>query len=264
MRRRITTIVFDLDDTLVMEMESEERAFMTACAIAAERYAVDPHDLFRAVRRRAKELWHASPWYPYCQRIGFASWEGLWSTFSGSSPEMRELRAWAPTYHREAWRRALEDVGVADLDLAECLSETYKVDRRSRHVVFEDAIPALEDLRKDFRLGLLTNGAEDVQQTKLDGSGLAGYFDAILITGAIGIGKPYPEPFRAILGRLKSGESESAMVGDSLSSDIAGARRIGMFAVRIRRRDSGDEDDRADVEPDATIRTLAELRKVLP
>jgi len=265
MVRRITTVVFDLDDTLMVEMESEERAFMTACALARERYGVDAQRLHHAVRRRAQELWLGSRWYPFCRSIGFASWEGLWSTFEGRAPEMKEMREWGPTYHREAWRRALEDVGIEDVSFAETLSEAYKADRRKRHVVFEDTVPALEELRRHYRLGLLTNGAEDIQQAKLEGSGLAGYFEAILITGALGVGKPDPEPFRMILQRLGARESESAMVGDSLSSDIEGARRAGLFAVWIDRHRGGeDEEDDSDIQPDATIRTLAALREVLP
>ena len=45
------------------------------------------------------------------------------------------------------------------------------------------------------------------------------------------IGKPEPPLFELALQRMKLGVDDAAMVGDSIDSDVRGARRVGMTAV---------------------------------
>ena len=258
--RKITTIFFDLDDTLMVEMASEEAAFLAACATAQKHRGVDPARLYQAVRTRAEELWRASGAHEYGDRIGFVWWEGMWSTFEGRAPELKALREWRPTYHHEAWNLALADLGVDDPSLADELSNLYQRERMKRHVVFDETKEVLEDLRPDFRLAMLTNGAEDIQQRKIDGSGLAGYFEEILITGAVGIGKPDTRPFQILFKRMGVNARETAMVGDSLSSDVKGALNAGALAVWLNRDGSPAGEGFA---PDVEIRTLGQLRGAL-
>ena len=62
---------------------------------------------------------------------------------------------------------------------------------------------------------------------------LAPYFDLILIEGEIGIGKPDERVFLHALRQLGAVHDETAMVGDDLSTDIAGAQRVGIRGVWI-------------------------------
>jgi FMN phosphatase YigB (HAD superfamily) len=54
-----------------------------------------------------------------------------------------------------------------------------------------------------------------MQRLKLDQSGLAGYFDAVVVSGEAGVGKPYPEAFGPVVDALAVGPEEALMVGDS-------------------------------------------------
>ena len=191
------TILFDLDDTLMAEMQPEEDSFRAACAFAADRCGVDADAFRSAIERRAEELWAGFEPCRYADFIGMAWWEALWATFEGEAEQLAELREWAPGYRRQAWSRALADVGVDDEALAGEIGATYQRERAMRHNPYDDAAEVLDDLRRDFQLGMLTNGAPDVQRTKIAGSGLARYFDEILVTGDIGIGKPDPKPFES-------------------------------------------------------------------
>ena len=56
--------------------------------------------------------------------------------------------------------------------------------------MFSDVEANLIKLREIYQLALVTNGAPDLQREKIQGSKLALYFDAILISGEVGIGKP--------------------------------------------------------------------------
>ena len=142
--------------------------------------------------------------HPYCRRVGISSWEGLWCRFEGE--ELDGLRRWAPEYRREAWRRALADQGVDDRALAEELGERFGIERRARHEVFADVPAALA--AAGVPLALVTNGASCLQREKLAGSGLADRFDAVVVSGDLGVGKPDASVFRhalSLLGARRTG-----------------------------------------------------------
>ena len=70
-------------------------------------------------------------------------------------------------------------------------------------VGMHETLTALQ--RSMLRLGLVTNGSTKTQQCKIDQLEIARYFDAILISEAIGIRKPDPRIFELALYLLKKG-----------------------------------------------------------
>ena len=256
----IRNIFFDLDDTLVKEGASADAAFLATCEQAHEKYGINPKALHRSVRYHARELWRGSETIAYCRAIGISSWEGLWALFLGSDPNLKTLRAWAPTYRREAWSRALADHGVNDSGFAERLSAIFWLERRSRHVVFPDVEDNITNLRENYRLALVTNGAPDLQREKIQGANLARFFDAILISGEVGIGKPDCQIFELALEALGALSSETVMVGDSLTRDVLGAQRAGLKGIWLNR--SGNKADDK-ITPDVQITSLSQLPELL-
>ena len=256
----IRSILFDLDDTLVVEGAAAEAAFLATCECAYEKHGIDPEALHQAVRYHARELWRASETITYCRAIGISSWEGLWTRFLGNGPNLKRLRAWAPTYRREAWFRALADHDVSDVSFAEQLSNIFISERRARHIRFPDVEDTLTNLRGVYRLALVTNGAPDLQRAKIQGTNLARFFDKILISGEVGIGKPDCRLFKLALEALAALPSETVMIGDSLTRDILGAQHAGLKGIWINRL--GDEAD-SPVVPDAQITNLYQIRGLL-
>lgn len=257
----IRNIFFDLDDTLVIEGGTADAAFLATCERAHEKHGIDPEALHQAVRYRARELWRESATITYCRAIGISSWEGLWALFLGNHPNLKTLRAWAPTYRREAWYRALADHGVNDSVFAEQLSAIFWLERRSRHVVFSDVEDNLRSLRENYRLVLVTNGTPDLQREKIQGANLARFFDAILISGEVGVGKPDCRIFELALEELAASPSETVMIGDSLSRDILGAQHAGLKGIWLN-RSSNDVDDQ--IIPDAQMTSLNQIYELLP
>jgi len=119
--------------------------------------------------------------------------------------------------------------------LAAEVAEFFAIDRSRRHVVFAESEQVLHQLKKNFRLALITNGAPDIQGTKVDGSKLASFFETIVISGDHGFGKPDLRIFQLTLNRLRLAAHEAVMVGDSLNRDIAGARGAGIRTIWINR-----------------------------
>jgi putative hydrolase of the HAD superfamily len=253
----IRAVLFDLDETLVVEERAAVGAFAATAAFAVTADGtVDGARLALAARARARELWHSSPTHAYCVRIGISSWEGLWCRFEGDGPETAALREWAPVYRREAWRRALADQRIDDPDLAADLGERFARERRRRHETFADAEAALAELGARHRLALVTNGAACLQREKLEASGLGRHFDAVVVSAELGVGKPEPEIFEAALDRLGAAPGEAAMVGDTIDRDIAGATAAGLAAIWLNRAGRPAPPEAA---PPVEIRGLSEL-----
>lgn len=253
-----TTLLFDLDDTLVAEDASIERAFRVTSEIAHSRYGTDPEALYESIRRHSSRLWHGSPMYGYAKSIGIASWEGLWGDFTGDDPNLRALRGWVPGYRRAAWATALGEAGMKDDGAAAELSEIFIEQRARFHDPFPETVSVLTRLRRSCRMALVTNGAPDVQRRKLGESGLAHFFDAVFISGEFGFGKPDPRIFQSAIESLGGSAERSAMVGDSASRDIAGAKAARIKAVWIV-RPSIERETHEGVTPDETIGNLEEL-----
>jgi putative hydrolase of the HAD superfamily len=252
----VSALLFDLDETLVVEEPAAVAAFEATARAAADRHGVDAAALAAAARSRARELWRAAPTYGYCLRIGISSWEGLWCRFEGDEPDVRSLRAWAPTYRREAWRLALGEQGVEDAELAEELGERFGTERRARHEVFADALAALRELRVSHALALVTNGASCLQREKLAASGLSDYFDIVVVSGEFGVGKPDTSIFRHALSQLGSDADGAVMVGDSLARDVDGALAAGLDAVWVNRFGRSRPAERPDLVEISTLRDL--------
>ena len=107
---------------------------------------------------------------------------------------------------------------------------------------------------------MLTNGSPSLQREKIVGTGIGGFFDDIVISGEVGVGKPAPEMFSAVTNRVGEAPDEVVMVGDSLPRDIAGAQKVGWRAVWINRN---EEVLPAEYTPDIVLATLSALPESL-
>lgn len=254
----LRAILFDLDDTLIQESRTVERAFLAAAEPARDKHGVEPERLHREARRAARELWFAHPDHDFAANVGISSWEALWARFLGDQPEVTRFRQWAPEYRRTAWRRGLEAVGIDDDDLADDLSRRFVSERRKLHLAYPETRSVLGLLRErgELQLGMLTNGLSCLQREKIHGAGLEPYFDAICVSGDLGVGKPDPHPFLFLLDRLGVPPDLAAMVGDNPDKDLAGARAAGLTAVWIDRSGDGPPPEPA---PDLVIRSLDEI-----
>ncbi|MBN1421799.1 MAG: HAD family hydrolase [Planctomycetes bacterium] len=253
----IRVILFDLDDTLVIETPAVREAFLAACEPARERMGIDPSALAASVRDHAERLWLEAPEAARSRAIGMSSWEALWASFRGADPDERCMRTWAATYRREAWAQGLADRGAYDGALAEELSEAFRRERRARNAPFPEVEEVLSDLRASHGLGLVSNGVSDHQRDKLRAAGLDGAFEVMVFSGDLGVGKPDPRVFEAALAALGVRPGEAAMVGNSLRRDVAGAMGAGLRGIWINRAGVPRVDG---IVPDAEIADLREVR----
>ena len=88
--------------------------------------------------------------------------------------------------------------------------------------------------RRGWRLGILTNGAPDVQRRKVYALGLTPLVDRIVYAAehGDGTGKPDLAPFEEIARRLDTPPGHIVMVGNDERCDVSGALDAGMVAIR--------------------------------
>jgi len=116
------------------------------------------------------------------------------------------------------------------------LHQAYADHYRRRWRAFEDSRPALESLRRRFKLAVITNGDGTQQRGKLEATGLAPFFEDILVSGDVKVRKPDPAIFRLCEARLGLGPESLAYVGDRPDVDVDGARASGWTAVWLDRK----------------------------
>jgi putative hydrolase of the HAD superfamily len=119
-----------------------------------------------------------------------------------------------------------------DLDLGDLDPVQWWIENQYKNVcVFPDCVDTLKELKKRYRLGILSNGNSFSQHRKIDHSGIREFFDVIVVSGDLAFAKPDVRIFEYTAGLLGLRTRQCVMVGDTFSKDISGALRSGMTAV---------------------------------
>ena len=259
---KFRAVIFDLDDTLLWDERLSRRALMETAARGAVACGADAGRLMSSAKQASDALWRTHAPVERCDELGIVAFEGMWGHFHGEEDYLKHLREWTPQFRCALWERALREQGIEDGRLAGELADFFAQRRRE----LQDRLPGAEDVlhtlqKAGIRIGLLTNGAASVQREKIESSGLGMYFDAAVVSGELGTGKPSPEIFHHLLERLGVNAGESLMVGNSLARDIAGGQRAGMHTCWLALE--GEDEPVGSVEPDYTIRSLGELPRLV-
>jgi putative hydrolase of the HAD superfamily len=117
---------------------------------------------------------------------------------------------------------------------------------------FPDSESVLKDLKKDYKLILLTNTNKFAFMQVNEKFKLSEKFDKIYASYATGMLKINPKVFEKILKDFKLKKEDVIMVGDSIESDIKGAENAGIKSVLL------DRWERKEFDP--KIKELAELK----
>ena len=155
--------------------------------------------------------------------------EQLWVLYRADQITKEEL-------NRTRFMKPLEHYGIHDTDLADHLSEDYVYWSPRIVRLVPGTMELLDYLKPKYHLHLITNGFQEVQHTKLSGSGLEPYFETLTVSEEVGVKKPKPEIFRYALAKDHATAEESLMIGDEMAVDIDGARAAGMDQILFNPR----------------------------
>lgn len=193
---KYTTLLFDVDNTLLDFDANEEESFRSMMLELGETYTDE--------------------WYQTYKRINTRLWKRM---------EKKELSIEEVVNNRFAifMRHYGREVDGQQWE---------KVYRRYLNRGIQQ-IPhvhqVLSELKKSYRLYVITNGMEETQEFRMEHSGLNQYFLDYFISERIGANKPSKEYFDYVKAHIADFQaSDTLVIGDSLTSDIKGGNDAGM------------------------------------
>jgi putative hydrolase of the HAD superfamily len=135
-------------------------------------------------------------------------------------------------------RRIVEEMGGTGDRLDAVAREIYDEWAACQHFfLYDDVTPVLRKLAAmGLKMGLISNSHRCLASFQQHFE-LSGLIAAAVSSSEHGYMKPHPSIFEAALKLAGVNAGESVMVGDSLTHDIEGARRIGMRGVLVDRSD---------------------------
>ncbi len=154
-------------------------------------------------------------------------------------------------FWRGYWDHLCTDLGLEPSIRAELRSFDYTTVIRP----YPDARPALLYAREcGLRIGVLSNFSLATLEASLQSAGLADLVDVACAAPVIGVAKPDPAAYQAVLSALSVGP-EAAVFFDDEAPCVAGARAIGLRAYLVDRAGAASAD--------GTIRDLSVLATIL-
>jgi len=234
----VKALLVDLDDTLLAYSAGVDTSWAEACGAVA--LPMETAMLLAALTETRKWFWSGDPERHARERVNML---GAWTKIAVE---------------------ALARCGCGDEALAAAIARDYAARRREAMQLYPESRAVLEALRtRDLPLAMVTNGDALQQRDKIQRHDLARYFDAIVIEGEFGAGKPEPAVYQHALAALGAHAHEAWMVGDHLEWDVAAPMRLGLSAVWIDRAGGGLPAGSA-VVPHRVIRSLDELTGPIP
>jgi 2-haloacid dehalogenase len=224
---RYTTLLFDLDHTLVDSHVSEAAAFDYTLRRAG---AQDPADYLA----------------PYGE-INTA----LWAAVEKGEITPNDVRS----------ERFAQLIAATDLEAdPNEMGDDFVYGMGANGDLYPGTIETLDALAKSADLALVTNGIGEVQRARIVRLGLDRFFDAIVISGEVGVAKPGAEIFDLTFEELgHPDKGTTLMIGDSLSSDMAGGIAYGIATCWYAAHSTGV----TIVPVDHTIMALDELLPIV-
>jgi putative hydrolase of the HAD superfamily len=182
------------------------------------------------------------------------------------------LGAWERGQHfgaREQVTHVFEQLGAVCRGSA-CDTAALEIEETGRQAelrVLPGVLQAIPHLAQSgVRLGLISDTGLTpgrILREVLEKDGLLRYFSALTFSDETGFPKPDERMFLGTLAQLGAEPADAAHIGDTARTDIAGAKRLGIVAVRF----AAVRDDAGPPEADAVISdhrdlldTLAQLR----
>ncbi|CAL1577098.1 unnamed protein product [Knipowitschia caucasica] len=162
------------------------------------------------------------------------------------------------------WDASIQET-VGNCPLESLGSDCYKLWKSSRLQLLTmspEVQNLLKDLRKSYKLLLLTNGETQTQREKVEAANCEEFFDAVVVGGEQEEQKPSPSIFRLCFEMLGVENRDCIMVGDSLDTDIQGGLKAQVRATVWVKNDN-EWASKTQIKPHYTVADVLELPRVL-
>jgi putative hydrolase of the HAD superfamily len=225
-------IFFDLDHTL-WDYETNSKETLQELFAAynlVEKGLPDFESFFREFRRVNAELW---------------------VLYDAGKIGSEVIRA-------ERFKQILNAFNAFNDKLCTEISHEYLYTCPKKGNLMPNARSTLDYLSGKYRLSIITNGFEEIQNMKLSAGKLDTYFDHMVTSQHAGFKKPSREIFEYTLTRNSIQCHQAVMIGDNLVTDIGGARQASIDSVFFNHEQLSH-----DSEIHVEINNLSELCELL-
>ena len=202
-------ILFDLDDTLLDFSACETEALRKAFTLAEIEVAND------------------------------GVWSAIWKTYKAISDRYWQQKQNTGLSRQQVIEASLKDTFIVlknNFSDSSQLAQIYWNTFCQTACLNPGVKQTIELLSNTYKLGVVTNGYTDSQKSRLKASGLANYFQSVIVSESIGYRKPAPEIFNIALDNLQVKPEVTLFVGDSITHDRQGAINAGIDFCHYDRR----------------------------
>lgn len=135
-------------------------------------------------------------------------------------------------------------------------------------VLMDGALELVQKIKseiKDSRIYIVSNGATINAEGRIKSTGLEKFLDGLFISEAMGVAKPAPEFFDMVFEKIRGPKDSCIMIGDSLTSDMLGAKNAGLDSVWFMPQGNQQEIESAvkEYDIDFCAENFADLLNVL-
>jgi len=222
--KKIKTIIFDLDNTLVNFMKMKNEGIRAAiCAMIDAGLAID------------KEEGYKKMFYTYL-KVGIES-DIAFTEFLKN------------------------ETGKADKKILEAAISAYLEAKSKSLELYPDVISTLEKLkRKSFALVILTDAPKAKAHHRMTAMKIDHFFDFIFTFDDTNEKKKKEIPLKTAIEKLKLNPKETIMVGDSIKRDVIPARKNDVISVWAK---YGSSEKVNKIKPDYELDKFSDILKLV-
>ena len=235
--KKYTHIIFDADHTLLNYLADEKQAFLSLY----KQLGIPITDELLAVSREASETaWVEAGLYNVTDPMVQKQYHTLYRTHT-----------------EDIFRRIFAKFPCESISKKEA-GLTFLDKLTVKGVAFDGALDVIRQLSKRcggvYKVAIATNGLAEIQHKRLEA--FAPMVEKVYVSQDLASVKPLPAFFEKMLKDLGAKAKNCLMVGDSLVSDIQGAKAVGMDTCWLNANGLEDKDGVADY-------TVKNIRAVL-
>lgn len=214
-------VFFDLDDTLLKSKEINFNIFDKIKNLLG--LNIDTKDFLRTFRTilRKNMLRYAD--YPINDLVGLDSIDLLMVNDDYKFADLISFKNSVVKDLKSVYKIVLDEYKFFDEILNMRNDYSLHIDGMRELIVY------LKE--QGYKIGIITNGASEVQHIKIDKANLRDIVDYIYVSGDFKMGKPDLKFYKMILDDVGVKPTNSIMIGDNLVNDYLGALAAGMNAI---------------------------------
>ncbi|TOQ80831.1 HAD family hydrolase [Vibrio parahaemolyticus] len=187
--------------------------------------------------------------------------QGVYKKLNAEFPQLVALLPDENAFRCGLIQTILAENGIhIDAEQAQQAQHYFDSARMGAFTFFPGVKEMLMDLRKHYKLVVITNGPIFSQHPKLKATQMDERVDHIIVGGEEPEEKPAASIFQKALNLVDIKPEEALHIGDSLATDIAGANNMGILSVWVNATGASNP---TEITPNFEIRETVELKEIL-